>query len=148
MTFEEKANIEIIKTLFNPKKEKNLVGCYNGAYDQLVYTDNGLQIFTIPNSAVYIDYKRCFPNAERIDKLLYNELETDISVPTFRLYQVKDGRVLEEFETVEGNRRSMWIDRKLLARFEQPSTYMMGKDMIYLENEQGVRYGAIMRVRI
>ena len=145
MKFEEKAQVEIIKSVFNPKKQINLMGCYNQAHEKLVYTDNHIQIFTIPLSDLYIDYIRCFPKSERIDKLLYNELSTELCTPTYKLCQVEDGRILEEFKTIEGKSRSMWIDRKLLARFEQPVSYTMGESMLYLENDQGERYGAICK---
>lgn len=146
MKFEEKAQIEIIKTMFNPKKRNCLAGCYDNTRCKLVYTDNGVQIFTINLEDLFIDIPKCFPGKSGINKLLFeSEAFPDLAVPTLQLRQMDDGRVLEEFLTVEGQARSMWVDRKLLARFEQPSAYMMGKDMLYLEDEQGVRYGAIMR---
>lgn len=146
MKFEEKAQIELIKTMFNPKKRNCLAGCYDNTRGKLVYTDNGVQIFVINKEDLFIDITKMFQPPSRLDKILFeSEVFPDLCVPTLQLRQMDDGRVLEEFLTVEGQARSMWVDRKLLARFEQPSAYRMGKDMLYLEDEQGVRYGAIMR---
>lgn len=150
MTFEEKAQIEIIKTAMNPKKRSSLIGGFDAYRGKLVYTDNGLQIFTIDNNAIYIDIDKCFPEKNTsISELLYTkEPYGDLAVPTLQLRETVDGRVVEEFQTVEGQPRSMWAERKLLSRFEQPEAYVMGKNMLYLEDKQGVRYGAIMRVII
>lgn len=150
MTFEEKAQIEIIKMAMNPKRRSSLIGGFDAYRGKLVYTDNGFQVFTINNDSIYIDIDKCFPekNTNIIELLYTKEPYGDLAVPTLQMRETVDGRVVEEFQTVEGQPRSMWVERKLLARFEQPSAYMMGKHMLYLEDEQGVRYGAIMRVII
>lgn len=150
MKFEEKAQIEIIKTAMNPHKRSSLLGAFDTKRGKLVYTDNGLQIFTLDNDAIYIDIDKCFPKGYNAMAELLFEKEPygDLAVTTLQLRQTKDSRIVEEFQTVEGKPRSIWVDRKLLNRFEQPSAYIMGKYMLYLEDKQGFRYGAILGVKM